>query len=1529
MSDNRIDEDIRHIGYSAIGHYQVLNVMARGSHSTLYLAQQEAPGQRQVAIRLIKPGLDHKEIIASFRSIKQTFALIDHPDIGRIYDTGVTPEGLPYFVTEYVAGQPLTQYCDTQELTIKERLNLFLSLCRTVHYAHLKGILHCALKPSSVRVGLQDGQARMKIIDFGIARILTDQELIENSLHPAEDSPHRLPFYLSPEQAALSAGDIDLRTDIYSLGAILYELLAGMPLFEENEFANLSFMSMLRKIREISPLHPAARLNTQDEKSTLIADKRGTTPNSLEKELQGDLGWIILKALAREKENRYQSVSDLMADIRHYLAGQPVAAHPPSILYQVKNFFRQKKWAALFAVVFSLLLAALFTWNVQARKGAELERARAVELQKEANFELARAQKEQAGALARQNNFQLARLLAIHSLLNQAKAGKYFPLDDIQLPYEFQDWIIAYAMPGLSPRLGLCTPSPYLAAADKEGTVKIWELANQKPLASFGERGEVFHAVSLSPDGRYLAASGKKNVKIWNTYAKKILAEYHIEDGDNREIAFIHFSPNGQYLAIGYPGSTDLWEVALGKVISALPGIPSAPACLAFSPDTKFLAITGPGNTIDILDIPAFTTNRSLNPETEKISALCFGPDGKTLALGGETDILTYDTGTGQRVRTAKAHKGPIRAISFSPNQKYLASASQDGTIKIWELPAFKEISLLKPTDGAVIWVGFSPDSRFLVSTSQDKIIRVWAMAREKEIISPADSQGFMKDPQFDPQGHYLAATDDQTITTWRLPGAQVGLALKIPDNPFTGFCLSPDGKILATAAQNQVKLRDNESGKEIITLKEDLKGVHTLGFNPSGKYLAGSGENASKIWEIQSGREIISFRLRSARPGPLCFSPNGKYLATGDSSGTITIRDLTTLTVTSSLRGHDGPITAIHFSPDGEHLASSAARDMDIRVWNLKDRHALTLEGHTAEVLSLDYSPDGRYLASASADGTIKAWDPKTGIPLTTLKNDAPGPAGINFSPDGRFLASTSTQGLKIWDFHYFFDYLHFNLDAPYQVQDIEKLAKKIELQTGFVLTGVTPSPPLDAYTYYNRGEIHFENREYLQAIQAYKKSLKLDPNSARTWYDLGTAHRFQKEYAASIKALQKALALDPQAHWAWFELGLALKEDRQYKPAAAALQKAAQLKPNSPITWYELGLAFARQKDDKQAIAAYNRAIALKSRFSAAWYDLGRLYDRNKDYDKAGTAFEKALEISPGQAPIWDSLGITLSKKGEYDRGIEAFTKAIQIDPEFEAAYNNMAITYRYKGNLDKAVELHQKALQLNPQYDLGWDALGSTYNARKEYDKAIEAYRKAVTLNPDSWSAWGNLGFIYLKLNDKSSAIDAFEKTVHINPGNFDAWSNLGDLYAEKKDYERSIAAYTQAVKIEKSNHTVWNNLGKSLLLKGDPGKALEQFQQAVKINPRNFAAQFNIALTYLVQQEFEKAFNAYVQVMEQMTPDEQYVTAAIKDIDQLIEEKPDLNFALLIRRFLYQKAGDKEKAMEDLERFVKFIKESKGK
>lgn len=1529
MSDNRIDEDIRHIGYSAIGHYQVVNVMARGNHSTVYLAQQEAPGQRQVVIRLIKPGLDHKEIIASFRSIKQTFGMVDHPDIVRIYDTGVTPEGLPYFVTEYATGQPITQYCDAQGLTVKERLNLFLDLCRTVHYAHLKGILHCALKPSSVRVGLHDGRHRMKVIDFGIARILTDQELIENTLHPPADTPHCLPFYLSPEQAALSAGEIDLRTDIYSLGAILYELLTGMPLFEENDFVNLSFMSMLKRIREISPIQPAARLSAQDEKSSFIADKRGTEPKSLEKELQGDLGWIILKALAREKENRYQSVSDLMADIRHYLAGQPVEAHPRSILYQGKNFFRKKKWAALFAVVFLLLLAALFTWNVQARKRAEIERAKAVELQKQANFELAQAQKEQAWSLARQNNFQLARLLAIHSLLNQAKAGKYFPLGDIQLPYEFQDWIIAYSIPGVCPRLGLSTPSPYLAAADKEGIVKIWELASQKTLATFEERGEVFHAVSLTPDGRYLAASGKKKVKIWNTYAKKILAEFNIEDGDNREIASIYFSPNGQYLAIGYPGSTDLWEVSLGKVISTLPGPLSAPACLAFSPDTKSLAIAGPGNTIDIRDIPSFVITRTIAPETEKISALCFSPDGKILALGGETAIQTWDPGSGQKIRTVEAHKGPIRAISFGPNQKYLASASQDGTIKIWEIPAFKEISLLRPTDGAVTWVGFSPDSRLLVSTSQDKIIRVWAMAREKKTIIPVNSQGLKKNPQFGPQGQYLAAADDQTIFIWGLPGAQASLDLKIPENPLKDFCLSPDGKVLATAAQNQVKLRDKESGREIITLKEDLKGVFTLCFNPSGKYLAGSGESTIKIWEIQSGQEIISIRLRSARPGPLCFSPNGKYLAAGDSNGAITIRDLTNLTVAATLRGHDGPITAIHYSPDGERLASSAARDMDIRIWNLKDRQSLNLEGHTAEVLALDYSPDGRYLASASADSTVKIWHTQTGIPLTTLKNDAPGPADIDFSPDGLLLASTSGLGLKIWDFHYFFDYLHFNLDFPYRVQDIEKLAKKVERQTGFVLTGVTPGPPLNAYTYYNRGEIHFENREYLQAIQAYKKSLKLDPGSTRTWYDLGVANRYQKEYEASIKALKKALELDPQAHWVWFELGLALKEYRQYKGAAEALQKAAQLKPNSPITWYELGLAYARQKDDKQAIAAYNRAIALKSRYSAAWYDLGRLYDRNKDYDKAVAAFERALEISPQQAPIWDNLGITLSKKGEYDRGIEAFTKAIQIDPEYEAAYNNMAITYRYKGDLDKAVGFHQEALQLNPQYDLGWDALGSTYNARQEYDKAIGAYKKAVALNPDSWSAWGNLGFIYLKLNDKSSAIDAFEKTVRINPGNFDAWSNLGDLYAEKKDYNRSIDAYTQAVKIEKNNHTIWNNLGKSYYLEGDFGKALEQFQQAVKINPRNFAAQFNIALTYLVQQEFEKAFNAYVQIMEQMTPDNQYVAAAIKDLDQLIEEKPDLNFALLIRRFLYQKAGDKEKALGDLERFVKFIKESKGK
>ncbi len=1529
MNEQKIDEDIKNIGYSMIGDYQILGVIGKEGHSTLYLAQQETPVLRKLVVRLMKPDIDHKEIIASFKSIKQTSAFLNHENIGKVLDTGITDQGLPYFVSEYIPGLPITQHCDNYRMTIPQRLELFETVCSAVQHAHFKGIVHCRLKPGAIRVTLQEGKTLPRIVDFGIAKALADQDLIEKTLHTGQDGPLEIPFYLAPEQAALSGMGIDTRTDVYSLGVILYELLVGAAPFDERELQNQGFMEILRRIQEEVPPAPAARLEALGERADSIARKRGTNFAALKKELQGDLARIIKKALEKEVSRRYHSVSELIADIQGYLNQEPVKAHPPSFTYGIHKYIQRNRFKSLSIISLIVLVLVFFLWNVTARLKTEAEKKRAFQLRQTSNYNFAAALKDKALVFANKNQWQMARLFAIHSMLYQAKAEKYFPLGDIPLPFEFQNWIIKYSLPGFSPLLSLSSDGRSLASADKEGNITIWEISSGKVVTHLKGKGKHINSLSFSPDGQYLAASEKKRVRIWDIPNKSCKTGFTVPEGDEKNILAVLFSADGKYLAVSSLEVVDILDTARETITASLSANGNQFTSHVFSPAGRYLALGLREGAIQLKDMTNFVQGKTLPGNGQPVSALCFSPEGKYLAAGGGSSVKIWDPAGGEITGNLAGPAESIQSLCFSPDEKYLVSGNIDGTIHIWELTSGKETAALSTGNRAVVKVDFTPDGRYLVSGSTDRIIRVWEMFKEKKIPSLQGNSGYGKLVDWSPHSPYLAAADDNTVRIWNIGENEI-VTLKGIHNPIEAIRFSPGGKHLATAGDDQVKLWETASGKQTMTLNQDLKGINSIDFTSTGKYLVGSGDKAVRIWETASGKVIATFHGDPTAKGPVRFSPAGNYLAEGDSQGIIKLRDLANLEITTTLSGHDGAITSLSISPDGKFLASSAARDKIVKIWEIDSSpRAIDLKGHRSVVQAVSFSPDGKFLASGSISGIIKIWAVSRHEEIATLTSGRQPITDLDFSPDSSFLVSGFGNSFKIWDFHYFVDYLYPDLDYPYSAEDLLQLLKRVEQETGYTLAGITPLPPANAYTFYNQGETYLENKEYNKAVAAFHKSIELNPNSSSTWYGLGTAYRYQKKLAEAVAALQEAVKLNPDADKTWYQLGLAFRQKREYDRAVEAFRKSLELKTDSARTWRELGNTYGFQEEYDKAVAAFQKAVEIRPRYAAAWFDLGRTYERKEEYDEAVTAFQQALEISPEDASTWNNLGITLNKKGEYNRSLEAFDKATAINPAFAAAWNNMAITYRYIGDFEKAVKFHQQALDIDPLFDLAWDALGSTYNAKKDYDKAVAAYRRAVRLNPEFWSAWANLGFIYIKKEDYNKAIDAFEHTTRINPGFFAAWSNLGDLYAQKEEYNSSIDAYQRAVEIEEDNHTVWNNLGKSYFRKGDYRQAMKQFEQAVKVNPRNFSAQFNIALTYLMQKEFENAYNAYSQVMDQLSPDIKFVEAAIKDIDRLIQDRPDSNFALLIRRFLHNKAGEKDKAREDLDRFIKFIKENKGK
>ena len=376
---------------TSIGPYKLLEQIGEGGMGTVFMAEQGKPVRRKVALKITKAGMDTKQVIARFEAERQALAMMDHPNIAKVFDGGTTDSGRPYFVMELVRGIPITDYCDRVQLSIPERLELFVLVCRAVQHAHQKGIIHRDLKPSNVLVTVIDGAPVPKIIDFGIAKA-TGGQLTDRTLFTGFAQMIGTPLYMSPEQADLAGVDVDTRSDIYALGVLLYELLTGSTPFDRETFRTAAFDEMRRMIREDEPPTPSTRLSSLGGTLTTVSSKRSSDPRHLNRAVRGELDWIAMKALEKDRTRRYETANDFAADVMRYLTDQPVAACPPSVRYRFTKYMRRNRIALTVGTLIatSLVLGLGFSsWQA---------------------IQATRARKETARALARsQDSLQLAR----------------------------------------------------------------------------------------------------------------------------------------------------------------------------------------------------------------------------------------------------------------------------------------------------------------------------------------------------------------------------------------------------------------------------------------------------------------------------------------------------------------------------------------------------------------------------------------------------------------------------------------------------------------------------------------------------------------------------------------------------------------------------------------------------------------------------------------------------------------------------------------------------------------------------------------------------------------------------------------------------------------------------------------------------------------------------------------------------------------------------------------------------------------
>ena len=404
--------------WEQIGRYKLLQKIGEGGMGSVWMAEQLEPVKRRVALKVIKEGMDSEQIIARFEAERQALALMDHPNIAKVLDGGTTENGRPYFVMELVKGVPFLQYCDDNRLGIEARLALFAKVCQAVHHAHQKGIIHRDIKPSNVLIAPFDGKPIPKVIDFGLAKAVNHLVLTEKTLFTEFGQVVGTLQYMSPEQAELNALDVDTRTDIYSLGVMLYELLTGTTPIEKDRFKHDAFLQIMTMIKEVEPPVPSSRINTSKESAATISKQRQIEPRKLEQILKGDLDWIVMQAISKDRDRRYESANEFAVDINRFLIDEPVVARPPSTAYRMKKFVSRNR----LGVAASAVIAIFCIWGVTSN-------IRAVRLSKQ-NEEQAQ---QYADELEKANEVSKSTNRYLEDVITQTE---WFSSDDLQFIFQ-------------------------------------------------------------------------------------------------------------------------------------------------------------------------------------------------------------------------------------------------------------------------------------------------------------------------------------------------------------------------------------------------------------------------------------------------------------------------------------------------------------------------------------------------------------------------------------------------------------------------------------------------------------------------------------------------------------------------------------------------------------------------------------------------------------------------------------------------------------------------------------------------------------------------------------------------------------------------------------------------------------------------------------------------------------------------------------------------------------------------------------
>lgn len=1250
-----------------VGPYRLLAVLGEGGIGVVYLAEQLHPVSRRVAVKVVKPGMDSRQVIARFEAERQALALMDHPNIAKVLDAGESDDGHPYFVMELVQGARITAFCDTERLDVRQRLSLFLPVCHAVQHAHQKGVIHRDLKPSNVLIGIIDGQAIAKVIDFGVAKA-THHRLTEKTMLTELGQLIGTPQYMSPEQAELGQLDIDTRSDVYGLGALLYELLTGVPPFDLRA-TNAGIHELLRRIKEEEPPRPSHRWANRAERLEVAALRR-TTPLSLASMLRGDLDWIVMKSLEKERELRYATVTGLAADIERHLRDEPVHARSPSFIYRTRKYVRRnwRSLAAACAVAILLSAGAIGTsaalvrsaWDRAATATAEQNAKQSAGLAKASQESEKRAQVALARAVAAEREVQFAAHLsqARNHRLSQGPGQSVLCLEEIraaakQLQSKEQqrqlrnEMIAALLLVDVRPAATLdCinhNANPTLsddfskyAERNEQGAILVRSVADGKTLreipANYGNRP----VMEFTRDGTKLICFNdvKNESALWDLAEGRELwrVDGQLRATANGEVFWTWEFSTGD-IAVRNSRGAELRRFKVGGGWHAF----------ATDPTEKLLAVTHNEGPLAIWNLETGKLEKEI-PELYGTGLVAWDPHGRFLAVFRERPnvLAVWDLEYARFQSRSRSIQTVGSSIRFYPRGDFVLTDGWDNTLRVWNVwTGEQELSIPGSQGGHV---AFSNDGNFLGSTRQGERAQIWQLylptpfrrclglprdwERVENLELSSDGSLLLMDRQLVdvrhgtvlPMAsivHSVTFSDDSFLAA-----TSVGL-LKIPlheatratENRSPNFAIGPPKLVGPPTAIEGVRA---VAGSNIVLVCENLQKNSTLAMDIQEP-------SKAKRLPIQWGNTAID--------------RNGRWVATAPFKSTdlgerVEIWDATTGEHAASLPliSHQGTIR-IAFSSNNDWLVTSTFSEY--RVWKTGTWEAgpkLSRERGGVWPGPISLAGKQPWMASVTSMRHVKLVDVRDMSELFTLdmgNQDNVGLGGaVALSQDG----STLAIGSKVQ-----------SLDVLHLPSIRRELAK-----VGIDWHSENDSPSTDNVHLANDGTNGQSARiaqidwgtwkggaSPQELADSYRARTKADPDNVDIYFEWSQAHFKNRDFRNSLTACVEGLKRQP---------------DHPALLGWAAVMAASVDRPDEAIRYARRLMGIEATPSREKDIASWCNNVCANLVFGVT--------PANRRPDLAVELGQRAIALAPENWVYHLTLGIAYTRAARYDDGVREMT-------------------------------------------------------------------------------------------------------------------------------------------------------------------------------------------------------------------------------------------------------------------------------